>query len=126
MAIDYTEIAAGALQALTEAGAAATLTTPGASTYDPATGTVSATPADFSCTAVLLPPGAMKGTGLVFAQDVTHRAQAWALLAASGLSATPTPGCKLLFAGTTCTVIGADTLRPAGVPVLHGLALVIG
>lgn len=126
MAIDYASIAAAALQALTDAGASATLTTPGAATYDAAAGTVSATPTDYTVRAVLLPPGAMKGTGLVFAQDVTQRATAWALLAASGLSATPTPGCKLLFSGRTYTVIGADTLRPAGTAVLHGLALVVG
>ncbi len=126
MAIDYTAIAADVLQALADAGASGTLTTPGAATYDAATGTATATPTDYACTAVLLPPGAMKGTGLVFAQDVTQRAQAWALVAASGLSATPTPGCTLLFASARYTVIGADTLRPAGAAVLHGLALVIG
>jgi len=127
MAVDYTAIAADTLQALAEAGAAATLTTPGAATYDPATGTASATPTDYSAFAVLLPAGSMKGAGLVFAQDVTQRAQAWALVAASGLAATPTPGCILTIAGTRYTVIGADTLRPNGsTAVLHGLALVIG
>lgn len=126
MAIDYAEIAAGALESLQEAGAAATLTVPGAGTYDPATGGASYSPTSFGAVAALLPPGAMKGTGMVFSTDVTTRAQAWMLMAASGLAATPAPGCTVLFAGTTYTVIGADTLKPAGVAVLHGLALVVG
>jgi hypothetical protein len=126
MAIDYTEIAAGALESLEEAGAAATLTVPGSGTYDPATGGATYSPASSSAVAVLLPPGAMKGTGMVFSTDVTARAQAWMLMAASGLAATPVPGCTVLFGGTTYSVIGADTLKPAGVAVLHGLALVVG
>ena len=126
MAIDYVEIAAGALQALLDAGAAATLTTPGAATYEPTTGSASATPTDFSAVAVLLPPGSMKGAGLTFAPDVTQRAQAWALVAAAGLAATPAPGCILTLAGVRYSVIGADALKPAGVAVLHGLALVVG
>lgn len=126
MAIDYTEIAAGALESLEEAGAAATLTVPGSGTYDPATGGATYSPASSSAVAVLLPPGAMKGTGMVFSTDVTARAQAWMLMAASGLAATPVPGCAVLFGGTTYSVIGADSLKPAGVAVLHGLALVVG
>ena len=126
MAIDYTEIAAGALESLEEAGAAATLTVPGSGTYDPATGGATYSSASSSAVAVLLPPGAMKGTGMVFSTDVTARAQAWMLMAASGLAATPGPGCTVLFGGTTYSVIGADSLKPAGVAVLHGLALVVG
>lgn len=126
MAIDYAEIAAGALESLREAGASATLTVPGAASYDPAAGAATYTPASATAVAVLLPPGSMKGTGMVFSTDVTARAQAWMLMAASGLAATPVPGCTVLFAGTTYTVIGADTLKPAGVAVLHGLALVVG
>lgn len=126
MSIDYTEIAAGALESLQEAGAAATLSVPGSGTYDPATGGATYSPASSSAVAVLLPPGAMKGTGMVFSTDVTARAQAWMLMAASGLAATPVPGCTVLFGGTTYSVIGADSLKPAGVAVLHGLALVVG
>lgn len=124
MAIDYTEIAAGALESLQEAGAAATLTVPGTGTYDPATATVTATPSELGCTAVLLPPGAMNGSGFTFGPDVLVRAQALAFVAASGLAATPAPGCKLTIGSTVWQVIGSDTLAPAGVAVLHALALV--
>lgn len=126
MSIDYAEIAAGALESLTEAGAAITLTLPGAATYDPATGIATSTPIIYGATGVILPPGAMRGTGLTFPADVVARAHAWVLMAASGLSATPTPGCKVLISGVTYTVIGADTLAPAGVAVLHGMAVVVG
>ncbi len=126
MAIDYTSIAAGALAALQNAGRAMTLIVPGTATYDPATNTATATPASHACTGVLLPPGSMQGSGFTFAQDVLQRAQALAYIAASGLSATPAPACRLTVGADTWTVIGSDTLTPAGVPVLHALALVRG
>lgn len=126
MAIDYAEIASGALESLQEAGATATLTVPGAGTYNPATGAAAYSPATFGAVAALLPVGSMKGTGMMFSADVTARAQAWMLMAASGLATTPAPGCTVQFSGVTYSVIGADTLKPAGVAVLHGLALVIG
>lgn len=124
MAIDYAAIAADTLQALTEAGAAATLTTPGAATYDPTTATASATPASYTVSAVILPPGAMKGGGMTFAGDVLVRAEAMAYIGAAGLAARITPGCVLTIGTDRWAVIGADTLSPAGVAVLHGAALV--
>lgn len=124
MAIDYSEIAAGALESLQEAGAAMLLTVPGASAYDPATAAATSTPADYSCTGVLLPPGAMTGSGFTFGPDVLVRAQALAFVAASGLAATPAPGCTLTIGAAPWRVIGSDTLAPAGTAVLHALALV--
>lgn len=124
MAIDYAAIAAGALQALADAGASATLTTPGAATYDPATATASATPASYTVSAVILPPGAMKGSGMTFAGDVLVRAEAVAYIGAAGLAARITPGCVLTIGADRWAVIGSDTLSPAGTPVLHGVALV--
>lgn len=125
MAIDYGEIAAGALLALLDAGAAATLTTPGAATYDPTTGSTSATPTDFSAVAVLLPPGAMVGSGFAFGPDVLVKATSLAYVAAAGLAATPAPGCTLTIGGALWRVIGSDTLAPAGTAVLHALALAL-
>lgn len=124
MSIDYTAIAQGALQALADAGRGMTLTVPGASTYDPATATTTATPVDHACTGVLLPPGAMVGSGFTFGPDVLVRAQGLAFIGASGLAATPAPGCKLTIGTETWRVIGSDTLAPAGVAVLHAAALV--
>lgn len=124
MSIDYTAIAEGALQALTDAGSAMVLTVPGVATYNPATATTTATPADHACTGVLLPPGSMVGSGFTFGPDVLVRAQALAFVAASGLAATPAPACTLTIGGTAWRVIGTDTLAPAGTAVLHALALV--
>jgi hypothetical protein len=124
MAIDYTSIAEGALQALADAGQAMTLTVPGASTYDPATATTTAESTPYVCTGVLLPPSAMKGSGFTFVPDVLVRAQALAYIAAAGLAATPAPGCTLTIGATVWQIIGSDTLAPAGVAVLHAVALV--
>lgn len=126
MGINYTAIATGALQALRDAGQAMSLTVPGAAVYDATTGSATATPADHACTGVLLPPAAMKGSGFTFAADVIERAQALAYIAASGLATTPAPACRLTVGTDLWAVIGADTLSPAGVPVLHAVALVRG
>lgn len=124
MSIDYTAIAEGSLQALADAGSAMVLTVPGAASYDPVTAATTATPADHACTGVLLPPSSIKGGGFTFGPDVLVRAQALAFVAASGLDATPTPGCTLTVNSTLWRVIGSDTLAPAGTAVLHALALV--
>lgn len=124
--IDYAAIAEGALQALADAGSAMVLTVPGAAAYDPTTAATTATPADHACTGVLLPPSSMKGSGFTFGPDVLVRAQALAFVAASGLAATPVPGCMLTINSTLWRVIGSDTLAPAGTAVLHALALVRG
>lgn len=126
MAIDYTSIAEGALQALADAGQAMTLTVPGASTYDPATATTTAASSPYACTGILLPPGAMNGSGFTFGPDVLVRAQGLAFVAASGLAATPAPGCTLTIGTAPWQIIGTDTLSPAGTAVLHALALVRG
>lgn len=124
MAIDYTTIADGALQALADAGSAMTLTVHGSPTYDPVTAAATSTPSVLGCTGVLLPPGSMKGDGFTFGPDVLVRAQALAYVAAAGLTATPAPGCTLTIGAAAWRVIGSDTLAPAGVAVLHALALV--
>lgn len=121
--IDYASIAAGALSALTDAGQTMTLYVPGEATYSPTTGTASTSPAAHACTGVLLPIGAIKGSDYTFSPDLLVRARAVAYIGASGLSATPSPGCSLLVGGETWEVLGTDTINPAGVPVLHVCAL---
>jgi hypothetical protein len=66
----------------------------------------------------------MKGSGFTFVPDVLVRAQALAYIAAAGLAATPAPGCTLTIGATVWQIIGSDTLAPAGVAVLHAVALV--
>lgn len=126
MAIDYSAIAAGALQALADAGSSMTLTVPGAATYDPATAAAATTTVDYSCTGVMLPPGAMNGSGFTFGPDLLARAAALAFVGASGLAVRPAPGCTLAVGAEIWRVIGTDTLAPAGVPVLHALLLAGG
>lgn len=121
--IDYSAIAQSALAALRNAGSAMTLSIPGPATYDPATGTASATPADLPCTGVLLPPGSLTGAGFTFAADVLVRASGLVLLGAYSLAGTPRPGCSLTIGAQTWEVLGVDSLKPAGVPVLYALAV---
>jgi len=123
MAVDYAEIAAGALESLAEFGMAMTLTTPGVGTYNAATATVSATPASNAAIGVILPPGSMNGSGFYFEPDVLVRASALIYLAANGIPA-PKPGARIVAGSDTWGVIGSDTLAPAGVPVLYACAVV--
>lgn len=123
MALDYSTIAAGALQALVEAGTAMTLNVPGAATYDPATAAAASASTAYACTGVKLPPGAMDGSGFTFGPDLLARAAALAFVGASGLAVRPAPGCTLAIGAEIWRVIGTDTLAPAGVPVLHALLL---
>ena len=69
---------------------------------------------------------AMNGSGFTFGPDVLVRAQGLAFVAASGLAATPAPGCTLTIGTAPWQIIGTDTLSPAGTAVLHALALVRG
>lgn len=125
MSIDYAAIAASAAAAITDAGQLITISAPGAGSYSPSTGAVTSTPATGSAAGVVLPPGAMNGSGFTFGPDVLVRAQALIYLAADTFAATPKPGATVTeAAGKAWRVIGADTLAPAGVPVLHALAVV--
>ena len=121
--MDYAEIAQGALESLQDAGQSMSLSVPGAGTYSPTTATVTSMPTSYACTGVLLPAGKMVGRGFRFAADVLVQAQALVLLAATGLAARPVPGCTLTIQGEAWRVLGTDTLSPAGVPVLHALAV---
>jgi hypothetical protein len=121
--MDYAEIAQGALESLQDAGQAMVLSVPGAGTYSPSSATVASTPSTYPCTGVLLPAGQMAGRGFSFAADVLVQAQALVFLAATGLAVRPVPGCTLTIQGEAWRVLGADTLSPAGVPVLHALAV---
>lgn len=123
MTTDYAEIAAGALESLSDAGCAMTLTVPGIATYNAATGSVTAAQTSYPCTGVKLPPSAMRGAGVTFSHDVVAQAEALVFLAASGLAVVPRPGATLAIGAESWRVIGTDTLAPAGVPVLHALAL---
>jgi hypothetical protein len=121
--IDYAAIAANALAALQDAGQAMTLNVGAAASYNAATGVATASRADHACTGVLLPVGVMRGSGYHFMPDVLVRAEALAYIAAQDLAVLPSPGSKLTVQGQAWTVIGVDTLSPAGTPVLHALAL---
>ena len=123
MAVDYADIASGALESITEFGMAMTLTTPGSGSYNAATATFTASPVSNDAMGVVLPPGAMRGSGFYFEPDVLVRASALIYLAANGLPA-PKPGAKIVAGPDTWTVIGSDTLAPAGVPVLYAAAVV--
>lgn len=118
MTFDYSEVAATALETLTEYGQPVTLShgTPGA--YDPATGTVAST--------VITQPG--------FAAELSYsardidgtlilRGDKKLLLAASGITA-PTVD-DTVTVGTVGTVVytikSINTLAPAGVAVIHEL-----
>lgn len=126
--IDYAEIAAGALESLQEAGAVLSLSVSAPSVYDPSTAGVTAAPTSYSVAGVVLPAGAINGSGFQFAADVMVAASQLVLLAAPGLSVVPAPGNVLTVPSGPLAgawrVIGSDTLAPAGVPVLHGLAVV--
>lgn len=125
MAIDYAAIAVSAAAAIADAGQQITISAPGAAAYNPSTGAVTSVPANGSATGVVLPPGSMNGSGFEFGPDVLVRAQALVLLAADSFAATPKPGATITEAsGKAWRVIGADTLAPAGLPVLHALAVV--
>lgn len=125
MAIDYGAIAASAAAAIADAGQQIAISVPGAGTYSPTTGAVTSTPAAGSAFGVVLPPGSMIGSGFTFGPDVLVRAEALIYLAADTFAATPKPGATVTeAAGRAWRVIGADTLAPAGLPVLHALAVV--
>ena len=127
MSIDYTAISEGASAAILDAGGPVVLSVPTMGAYDPATGTVAITPVDYPATGVVLPPGAMTGSGFKFAPDVIVRAQALIYLSPS-VAVTPAPGCKVTIPSGpnvgAWQVIASDTLAPAGVPVLHAVAVV--
>ncbi len=125
MAIDYTTIAASALAAIQSAGRSMTLGVPGAPAYSPTTAAVTASTATHAAVGVKLPVGSLKGSGFVFSEDLLVRAQAFVLLAASGLSAQPKPGHTVTIGSEVWKVIGTDTLSPAGTPVLHALLVTL-
>ena len=123
MAIDYQAIAHDAAAAVANAGMAMTITAPGVPAYDPAAGGVTSTPATSPCTGVLLPVGDMRGTGFQFSADLLVQAKAIVYLSTEALTLTPAAGCTLAIGAAVWRVLGVDTLAPAGVPVLHALAV---
>lgn len=124
MSIDYSEIAAGAHDAIVNAGMDMTLRVPAAATYSAATGTATASTTDYSASGVILPPGSLRGDGATFGPDVLVKAEAIIYLSAYGLSATPRPGALVIVGANSWRVIAADGLAPAGSAVLHVLAVV--
>lgn len=127
MSIDYGAIADSAHAALLDAGGPVVLSVPVLGAYNPATGTVAITPVEHQATGVVLPPGAMTGSGFKFSPDVIVQAQALIYLSPN-VAVTPCPGATVTVpsgpnAGAW-KVIASDTLAPAGVPVLHAVAVV--
>jgi hypothetical protein len=129
MSIDYASIADGALSAIADAGGPLTLTIASAAAYDPSTGTATSTPVAYGVTGVLLPFGGMdrRIMGFNFGTDIAVQADHLVLLAAKGLAVQPKPGSTITVpsgphAGVW-RILASDTLAPAGVPVLHGLAV---
>ena len=118
-AFDYASLAADAAVLIAEFGAAATLTRAGVSAYDPATGTVTATPVVDAVTAVVFPyenrrfdDRRIEGT-LVFVTDKQ------AYIAVPAGLAEPKPGDVLLWQGVNLTVVTCKNLAPAGVAVIY-------
>lgn len=119
MAYDYASTAQTVLRLLARFGAAATLTRPGVSAYDPTAGTVTAAPVVDAVTAAVFPyvlrhldDRRIDGT-LVFATDKQ------AYIASPVGLAEPKPGDVLLWQGVNLTVVTCKNLAPAGVSVIY-------
>lgn len=123
MAIDYDEIAAGALEAIEEAGQAVTLNIPGSGGgYVPGVGVVPANPATTAQgVGVLLDYTQREIDGTV----IQHGDQK--LLLAPQIAAIPTTGHTItamhLGESKTFTVKDVAAVAPAGAPVLYTLQL---
>lgn len=116
MAFDYAEIAQVAHEILAEFGSAAVLTKTSAGEYDPDAGAASLAPTNYDCTAVVLPYEDRHIDGTLIL-----RGDKQAMLSAVSLSAKPSPGDVLAWAGAKFRVIAAEDLAPAGVSVLFTL-----
>ena len=116
-AFDYPGISASALEILRKFGAAQTVRTTTAGTYDPATDTTSgATTTDHSVIGVLLSyrTADIDGT-LIKSGDMRF------LFSASGLSFVPDPTCVVIVNSYVWHVQNVRRIEPSGVGVLYDL-----
>lgn len=116
--IDYASLAAGALDALTEAGQTVTLRTYSSGTYDPAAGSATTTYTDSSRIGVVLDFGSgqtMTRGSLIQGGDKRL------LLEATG--AAPTLKDHFIINGVEYVTVSIGEINPAGTPVLYDLHL---
>ncbi len=113
MAFDYDEIAAEALELLTDFGSTATLTRGVAGTYNPAVGLTPGTPTTETVTCAIFdyPLRVIDGTRILTGDKQ-------ALMSAVGVLP-PKPGDTLTWQSTVYTVVTSKPLAPAGTDVLH-------
>lgn len=119
MTFDYAEVAADALETLTEFGADVTLRTiPIPTNYSPATGTASSTPVNYTRKAVIFD----FGVGITNRNGVLIEEGNKRCLMQVGTKPT-TRDLVILADGTTYKIKAVGEINPAGTPVLYDLHL---
>jgi hypothetical protein len=116
--MDYAALAAGALDALAEAGQTVTLRAYSSAPYDPANGSASTTYTDTSRIAVVLDFGSgqtMTRGSLIQGGDKRL------LLEATGSA--PTLKDHFIIGGVEYVIVSIGEINPAGTPVLYDLHL---
>lgn len=108
----YADMAATAIELLTEFGRSATHESKTTGAYDPATGSAPVTTASATCTLAIFPvtKAHVDGTLVLQTDEIAYIAP---------FSAAPTAGDTLLVGGVRYTIIKVMTTSPAGTTVLH-------
>ena len=115
----YGDMAAVALRLLTSKGQTVSIRTRSTDDYDPSTGEVLQTETTEAGVGVLLPSGQLEA---VVDQDparIVDTAQ-W-VVAASGITAVPTPGDSIDGDGASWAIIAVTPSSPAGTPIVYKL-----